>query len=98
MCRNSTSLKSSRYVAATPYTECAANNPLQRFHNEVHVCTLLRSGDVETVPLVGAYSTKVHSFGLVYEYMDGLDLRKYLENEPNTERLKLVPILMHQFH
>ena len=47
------------------------------------------------VPLVGVYSTGKHPFGLVYEYMDGLDLKQYLRNEPNAERLKLVlvPIL-----
>ena len=69
--------------------------PLQRFYNEAQVCALLRRRDVETVPLVGVYSTEIHPFGLVYEYMDGLDLRQYLRNKPNAERLKLVPIPMH---
>lgn len=44
------------------------------------------------MPLVGVYSTEGHPFGLVYEYMDGLDLRQHLRNEPNARRLKLVPI------
>lgn len=41
-------------------------------------------------PLVGGYSTETHPFGLVYEHMDNLDLRQYLKNEPNVERVKLV--------
>ncbi|KAF9647228.1 kinase-like protein [Thelephora ganbajun] len=36
------------------------------------------------------YSTETHHFGLVYEYMNGLDLRQYLRNEPNVGRLKLL--------
>ena len=39
---------------------------------------------------MGMYSTELHPFGLVYEYMDGLDLRQFLRNEPNAGRLKLV--------
>lgn len=42
------------------------------------------------LPLVGVYSTDAHPFGLVYEYLDGLDLKQYLRNEPNTDSLKLV--------
>ena len=45
--------------------------------------------------LVGAYSTDTHPFGLVYEYMDSLDLKQYLRNEPNVGRLKLVIISFH---
>ena len=50
---------------------------------------------MEIVPIVGVYSTEAHPFGLVYEYMDGLDLRQFLRNEPNAGRLKLVltPVL-----
>ena len=44
------------------------------------------------VPLVGVYSTEAHPFGLVYEYMSGLDLKQYLRNEPNVGRLNLVRI------
>ena len=66
--------------------------PLQRFCNEVRVYDLLRHGDVGAVPLVGVYSTEKHPFGLVYEYMDNLDLRQYLKNEPNAGRLELVLI------
>lgn len=39
---------------------------------------------------MGAYSTDAHPFGLVYDYLDGLDLKQYLRNEPNVGRLKLV--------
>jgi len=66
--------------------------PIQMFHNEVHVWTLLHHGDVEVVSLVGVYSTEAHPFGLVYEYMDGLDLKQYMKNEPNLRRLKLVRV------
>ena len=65
---------------------------LQRFYNEVRMCSLLHHGDVEVVSLVGVYSTEAHPLGLVYEYMDGLDLRQYLRNKPNAARLKLVLI------
>jgi len=46
---------------------------------------------------MGVYSTETHPFGLIYEHMDGLDLKQYLRNEPNVGRLKLVfvPHLVH---
>jgi serine/threonine protein kinase len=43
------------------------------------------------VPLVGVYTTEAHPFGLVYEYMDNLDLKQYFRSEHNVGRLKLVP-------
>lgn len=46
--------------------------------------------DVNVVPFVGIYSTETHPFALVYEYMDGLDLKQYLRSEPNAGKLKLV--------
>jgi serine/threonine protein kinase len=63
---------------------------LQKFCNEVHVCNLLLHHGVGVVPLVGVYSTEEHPLGLVYEYMDNMDIRQYLQSEPNVERLKLV--------
>ena len=66
--------------------------PIQRFRNEVHTCSLLSEADAF---LVGMYSTQRHPFGLVYEYMDNLDLKQYLTNEPEVEKLKLVAILFH---
>jgi len=69
--------------------------PLQRFCNEVHVWILLHDRDANVVPLVGVYSTEAHPFGLVYEYVDGLDLRQYLKNKPSAGKLKLV--LAHSF-
>jgi len=62
----------------------------QRFRNEVYICSLLPRADVL---LVGAYSTEAHPFGLVYEYMDCLDLGQYLQNKPDVGRLGLVLIL-----
>ena len=44
------------------------------------------------MPLVGVYSTEEHPLGLVYEYMDNLDIKQYLQGEHSTERLKLVSI------
>ena len=43
---------------------------------------------------MGVYSTETHPFGLVYEYMDGLDLMQYLGNEPNVGRLELVLVFI----
>ena len=66
--------------------------------NEIRVHDLLRSGDVNVVPLVGVYSTEKHPFGLIYEYMEGLDLEKYLENNtklPDLEKLNLVIAPLH---
>lgn len=65
---------------------------VQRFQNEVHVCDFLHHRARGVVPFVGVYSTEEHPFGLVYEYMDGLDLKQYLRNEPNAQKLKLVLI------
>ena len=68
---------------------------MQRFLNEVRIWTLLRRRGVDVVPLLGVYSAGVHHFGLVYEYMAGLDLRQYLSNKPNAGRLKLVLVPIH---
>ena len=56
---------------------------------------LLRYRGVDIVPLVGVYSTETHPLVLVYEYMDNLDLRNYLRNEPNVRKLDLVRIHTH---
>ena len=66
----------------------------QRFYNEVLVSILLRDGDIDVVPLVGVYSTEAHPFGIVYEHMDGHDLKQYLRNNPNVGRLQLVLALL----
>jgi len=79
-----------RYDRACP--EYAANCSPQRFHNEVRMWTLLHQQDVDVVPLVGVYSVEDHPFCLVYEYVDGLDLRQYLSAKPDVGRLELVPI------
>jgi len=84
-------LGSPQYVATTPYVYlyCTADIP-QRFLNEVHAYYLLHDGGVGLPLLVGIYSTETHPFGLVYEHMDGLDVKQHLQKEPNVERLKLV--------
>ena len=38
---------------------------------------------------------EAHPFGLIYEYMDGLDLKQYLRNQPNVERVKVVVVPLH---
>ena len=63
----------------------------QRLRNEVHVCSLLQRDGVNVVRFVGLYSTERHPFGLIYEY-DGLDLRQYLRDDPNVERVELVTV------
>jgi len=72
-----------------------ADSGLQRLNKEVQIWCLLHCRNVDVVPLLGVYSTETHPFGLVYEYMDGLDLKQYLRNEPNVGRVKLVPIPLH---
>ncbi|KAF9644623.1 kinase-like protein [Thelephora ganbajun] len=78
-------LKSYRYYVTSDVAQVAA-----RFRNEANTCSFLNHRDVGAVSLVGVYSIEAHPFGLVYEYMDGLDLKQYLRNEPNVERLKLL--------
>ena len=89
------SLRSSRYVTTAPRTGYILIVPLQRFRNEAHAWALLHRQGADVVPLVGVYSTEAHPFGLVYEYMDGLDLRQYLRNEHGVDRLNLVLIPIH---
>jgi len=60
----------------------------QRFYKELQTCKLLSHPNV--VPFVGAWSMEAHPFSLVYERMANLDLRQYLQNEPNVRRLLLV--------
>ena len=79
----------------TAYAEWYSTNIItQRFRNEVHAHALLHK-DVDVVPFVGVYSTEAHPFGLIYEYMDGLDLKQYLTNQPNVERVKVVLVPLH---
>ena len=89
------SLKPLQYAVITTCVGWYVADISQRFRNEVHVCSLLHNEDAVQVPLVGVYSTEAHSFGLVYEYMDGLDLKQYLRNNPNVGRVKLVLIPIH---
>jgi len=73
------------------YPNSLLTAPSWRFRNEVCAYYLLQHQGADVVPLVAVYSTEAHPFGLVYEYMDGLDVRQYLSNRPNVGRLKLVP-------
>lgn len=85
----STLLRPSQYV---PFINVkrVLDVPVQRFHNEVHACRLFSgSGSF----LIGVYSTESHPLGLVYEYIDNLDLKQYLTKEPNAEKMKLVVTL-----
>jgi len=100
-------LKSYRYCASSDIAQVIAVrynhgvaprfivDTAQRFSNEVHVYRHLHCGDVDVVPFVGVYSTGVHPFGLVYEYMEGLDLKQYLRNEPNVRKLEMVLAPLH---
>ena len=81
-------LGSLRYVANIHRTEGYAADILQRFHNEVRTCSLLRGG-VNVVLFMGAYST------VAYEYADGLDLNPYLRSGPSVPRSKLVLVPLH---
>ena len=61
------------------------------------MCNLLSHRNI--VPFVGGWSTEVHPFSLVYEWMGNLDLRQYLQNEPNAPgtTLVLATVSPHQY-
>ena len=86
------SLRLLRYIITVAYAEWHTADTSQRFHNEVRICSLLHHKDVNVVPFVGVFSAETHPFALIYEHMDGLDLKQYLRNEPNARKLKLVLI------
>ena len=69
----------------------------QRYHNEIRACSLLHLKGAGVVPFVGTYSTEEHPFGLIYEYMDGLDLNQCLRSQSHVCRLKLVHASLSQF-
>ena len=83
------------YVAVTNYSKRRVADSAQRFHGEVNACNLLHDEDVHVVPFVGVYSTETHPFGLVYKYVDGLDLKQYLRNGPTVWGLQMVLIPAH---
>jgi len=72
------------------YVDFDVTKIIARFQNEIRAWTLLHQGGVGVVPLVGIYSTEAHPFGLVYELVDGLDLRQYLKSEPNVGKKNLL--------
>ena len=69
----------------------------QRYYNEMRVCNLLHRRGVGAAAFVGAYSTEAHPFGLIHEYMDGLDLKQFSRHKPYAGRLKLVCLHLHAF-
>ena len=69
----------------------------QRYYNEVRVCNLLHRRGIGAIAFVAAYSTEAHPFGLIYEFMDGLDLKQFSRHEPYAGRLKLVHVPLHAF-
>jgi serine/threonine protein kinase len=85
------------YAETTIYPERYTADSSQRYCNEVRVCNLLHHRGVGMGAFVGAYNSEKHPFGLVYEYLDGLDLKQYLRNEPYSKRLKLVRAPLHAF-
>ena len=50
---------------------------------------------MRALQFLGVYSTAEHPMALIYEYMDGLDLKQHLMNDPNAEKLKLVIVPLH---
>ena len=83
-------LKPSRYITTMYHTMWSSANISQRFDNEVRACNVLHHEGLGVVSFIGVYSDKAHPLGLIYEFMDGLDLRQYLRNEPDVGKLKLV--------
>ena len=62
----------------------------QRMYREALMYSRLNGGDENLVPFVAIYSTARHPFGLVFGFMEHLNLRDYLRNNPEIPRLKLV--------
>ena len=91
------SLKLPRYATPVTYPRWYTVDISQRYCNEVRISILLHREAVGVVPFVGVYSTEAHPFGLIYEYMGGLDLKQFSKNKPYIGRLKLVRVPMHAF-
>ena len=60
------------------------------------MCSRLSGTDKHFVPFIAVYSTPEHPFGLVFGFMEHLNLRDYLRNNPDTPRLKLVRPCRHE--
>lgn len=54
------------------------------------MCSHLSSTGRPFVPFIAVYSTPEHPFGLVFEFMEHLDLGNYLRDNPDIPRLGLV--------
>ena len=81
-------------MTGQPHKSCRCYVSFEAF-NEDFTRSLFRHGDVNVVPSIGMYSTETRPFGTANEYMENLDSRRCLSNEPNVGRLKLVPSQSH---
>jgi len=90
-----------RYALITTYTEWYTVDIVQEFCNEIEAYSLLFRGGVGVVPLLGVCLDQngAYPFRLIYEWMEGLDLRKYLKSESGKlsveTRVKLVLTPLH---
>lgn len=54
------------------------------------MCSRLNDNDKNFVSFIGVYSTQDHPFGLIFKFMDQLNLRGYLRKTQDIARLELV--------
>jgi hypothetical protein len=54
------------------------------------MCNRLNDNDKSFASLIAIYSTREHPFGLVFKFMDQLNLRGYLRKNQDIFRLELV--------
>ena len=62
----------------------------QRMYKEALMYSHLNGTGRSFVPFIAVYSTPEHPFGLVFEFMEHLNLGDYLRNNPDIPRLELV--------
>lgn len=71
-------------------------DPLQRFYKEALVCSHLNgTKDGNFVPFLGIYSSPIHPFALVFEFMEHLNLGEYLRSNQETRRVEVVSFRSH---
>ena len=61
------------------------------------MCSRLNDSDKNFVPFIAIYSTPTHPLGLVFKFMERLNLGDYLRNNPDIPRLELVRPCRHTF-
>ena len=54
------------------------------------MCNRLNDNDKSFISFIAIYSTREHPFGLVFKFMDQLNLRGYLRKNQDIARLELV--------